>query len=319
MILASIYLVIGFILLWFSSDRSVLYAKQASYAFHISGLFLGFMLMAIVTGLPELLVAIQATLSDTASLSVGDLIGSNFVNISLALGIPATWWGAIVVKEDFFRKQILLLGFIILIMAILFTLPTLGFMTGVFLTACYCLSLWWLWSTRHIKHETLDPNHTFIVETASKWLIAVKFLASLLLVVVAANICVEYALEIITYFGLRPEIVGATIFAFGTSLPEIILSFQAIRKKEYELALGNALGSNLANATLFLGILALSAAQPLQVNTIRHLAPFMFGAHGLVGYAIIRKRKIDKKDGIILLLLYISFILYESFNIYTRA
>lgn len=306
-------------LLWWSGDGVVRYSLATSHILGISGLFIGFALIAFATGLPELVVAIMSTVSGASQMSAGDIIGSNFIDVSLVLGLPALMIRSLHVPKEQFRHLIILLFTITLLMAIIFSLGSLTRVHGLCLVIGYLAAIWWLWRTRQttiiardhaeIQQEKIEQQE----HLTSKRALLIKLSAMLILLIAASYGAVYAALEIAKYYHISTTLIGATIFALGTSLPELTLSMHAVRKREHDLALGNSFGSVLAQGSFILGMLAMMSPDPIRLDPLRKIAPYMFLAYGIIGYGMIRRNKITKIDGLILTLLYGVFIAVEYF------
>ena len=313
-------LVCGLLILWWSGDKSVRYSRQASYLFGLSTFFIGFVIVSISTGIPELSVALTSVFNKVPNLSVGDIIGSNFTDISLVLGIPTVLFGAIYVRAKERKDLIFSLVLIFLVMGVVFLFGTLKPIHGLLLIGIYIFCLVEFWKSRHIevareeekKHiEEKLKKEKFLV---SKIGTVIKLLVSIALVLVSSQLCVFSAVKIAAFFKISIVSIGSTIIALGTSFPELALSISAVRRKDYSLALGNALGSVLEQGTLILGILAFSSKNSINVRSAISVAPFMFVAFGIVGYGIIKRNRINRLEGIALLLTYVAFIAYQIFH-----
>lgn len=309
-------LIIGFIALWLSSDRTILYTAHAAESFGLSKLFMGFVLLAVSTGLPELLVAIQSLLVNKAQLSVGDIVGSNFVDISLALGISATFVGPILVVEADRTRQLIMLSLSALIMIFVFSVNQLTKLHGALLILCYLVGIVWLWQTRRVslKHKEYGKflQQSYGISNDS---ILLRLFISLMLVIISSKICVSSALNIANNLTIPLDIIGASIFAAGTSLPEISLNVQAVRKRQYSLAIGNSVGSVFEQGALILGLLALSSPSPLTLHNLYGIVPFMFFSFCIVFYSIASNKTISRAAGLILMGAYILFVWYELWHL----
>jgi cation:H+ antiporter len=325
LILSFVGLVFGLVGLWWSSDKSVEFSLQLSKLFGITTFFIGFVLMAIATGLPELSIAIASLWHKVPGMAAGDILGSNLIDISLVLGLPAVIFGTLNVRKEEKLPLMLMLIVTSFVMAFVFIVGILTPIYGVILIALYFATVWWLWKTKAVKVvpqeeavEELSGDGERIKRVAlkAKIFVAIKLLFSLLLVVLFSKLSVDSAITITRYFALSTYIIGATIFAVGTSLPELALSFHAVRKKEYALAFGNAFGSVLEQATLILGFLAIGTKKPLDIIVLRPIAPLMFIAYAVVAHSLLKKTKVGRQEGlgrgegIILLLLFLVHLVY---------
>lgn len=316
------FLVLGFFTLALSSSRSIDYSLQAAEMFSISKLFVGFVLLAVSTGLPELLIAIQSLLLGEPMLSAGDIIGSNFVVVSLSFGFALAIFGPANLPSGggARKRQLRMLILSSLLMLFIFAIGTINRFIGLVLICIYVLGITYLWYTRKQTFEQEIGEQLEIaqkhIEYSSRPAVLMRLGGCLLLVIFSSKVCVDSALEIAQYFGLPLEMMGASIVAIGTSLPEIILNLQAVRKGNISLALGNSLGSVFEQGAFILGLLAIGSPQPIALYSLRPIAPFMFAAYGILGYQLWGDREFSKLDGVLLVSCYGLFLLYGLIRFY---
>jgi cation:H+ antiporter len=309
-------LLFSLILLWWAGEWVVRYGLIASRLFGYSRLFVGFVLLAVATGLPELSVALLAFFRGASGLGAGDIVGSNFVDISLVLGLPALIVSSIYVPRA--EKQVLMgmLGVTSYVMAVVFCLGRLHPWHSILLIPVFFIAMWLLWQTRHAK-EVVEDKFAQVKEKRQEEIYLpgkggtlVKLAASLSLLLVASQLVVYFAIAIAHDLKLSLEIIGSTFVAVGTSLPELTISIQSCRRKEYSLALGNSFGSVLEQGSLILGILALISPQPIDITPLYHIIPFMFSAFGIVAFGIGVRNKINRFEGAALVFLFCAYWVY---------
>ncbi len=306
----------GLIILWMSGNYSVKYIEELAHIFEVSTFFLGFVFMSIATGLPELSIAINSSLKGVASLSAGNIFGSNFVNVALVLGLTAFFTKVIIVPKNEYKNLKLMFFITVSIMGTVFCLKSLTRIHGLLLIGLYAYCLFFLWQFRFSKKVTKieKKSHDFL----SIVIVFLKLLISIAFLILASEVCINSAVSIAKLFYVPLEIIGATIIALGTSLPELSVSLNAIKKKDYSLALSNVFGSDLENTTLLLGITAILSKHPVEISPLRPLIPFVFLAFTIAGYAVMRRRTINRVDGLLLLFLYLVFMIYQYFCIQDR-
>jgi len=208
-------------------------------------------------------------------------------------------------------------------MALVFIIGVLTPLYGVALIALYFVSVWWLWKTKvtkvvpqqaAVKELAGNGNEKNGAELKIKLFVSLKLLFFLFLVLLFSKLSVDSAVAITRHFALNIYVIGATILAIGTSLPELALSFHAVRKKEYALAFGNSFGSVLEQATLILGFLVLGAGKSLDIAVLRPVAPLMFLSYAVVAHGILKKTNgqngIGRGEGILLLALFLAHLIY---------
>ncbi len=311
-------LILSLIMLWFSGDLSVKYSIKTAAAFKLTSLFVGFVLIAIATGLPELSIIIASLFEHVPAISAGTILGSNVCDISLVLGLAILIGGRnIQINKKECKDSLLMLFVASAAMAIVFFLGVLNKITGLILISVYFISIWWLWKNstkKEIAEEKKDQreaieNHDPFFKT--KWGVLLKLFGSIILVLISSEFAVRIALQLTKLLHLSLETVGATIFAIGTSLPEISLGLNAVKKREYSLALGNSLGSVLEQGTLLLGLLAFASPAAIDIRGLRTLVPFMFFSFGLIAFGIIKYKKIGKIAALLMFANFITFLIYQ--------
>lgn len=325
LILSFAGVIVGLVGLWWASDKAVSFSVQLSKLIGITTFFIGFVLLAIATGLPEFAIAVASLWHNVPGVAVGAILGSNLVDISLVLGLPAVIFGTLNVRTEEKLPLMLMLVVTSLVMASVFIIGILTPLYGGILIALYFVTIWWLWKTKAVRvvpqeeaveRLSADGKLTKRAALKVKMIVVIKLLFSILLVVLFSKLSVDSAISITRHFALNLYVIGATIFAIGTSLPELALSFHAVRKKEYALAFGNAFGSVLEQATLILGFLAIGTKKPLDITVLRPIAPLMFIAYAVVAHSLLKKTKIGRQEGlgrgegILLLVLFVAHLAY---------
>ncbi len=131
------------------------------------------------------------------------------------------------------------------------------------------------------------------------------------MILIASEFSVNCAIKLTSLLKFSLETVGATILAIGTSLPELTLAITAVKKKEYSLAIGNSLGSVLEQGTLLLGLLAFASDKPINIVPLRMLAPFMFLSFVILGFGILKRKKLTRIHGAIMVFVFVMFLVYQ--------
>ena len=213
--------------------------------FRIGEAAFGFLLISVSTSLPEFLIAVLSSSSGQGSLSVGNVLGANIVNLTLVLGLGALVRPIIVKREDTLEISRILLIISIIPMVLIYT-GNLDKFGGLLLLLAFFAYVYHI-SKRRL---TVVAGDGFSRRQASRSFLI--FTASIMGVLVAASFVVNSALSISEMTGIARTFLGATIVALGTTIPELTVTLQAVRKGHYSLALGNAIGSPLTNLTLVL-------------------------------------------------------------------
>ena len=255
LLLPALAIIIGFVLLIWSADKFVLGASNTARSFSISPLIVGVVIVGLGTSAPEMLVSAMAAADGNTGLSIGNAIGSNITNIGLMLGITAMLYPLQIHSKLLQREMPTLLVIIALSYFILWDME-LSFANGLLLLTLMFLMLGFtIWEAKNqpddaLSQEILEELPEQVSKGAAiKWL-----LIGILILIASSRILVWGAVEIAEYYQVSDLIIGLTIVAIGTSLPELAATITAARKKEYDLALGNIIGSNIFN---ILGVMAL--------------------------------------------------------------
>ncbi len=273
---------------------------------------IGFILVAFSTSLPELVVVTFSIMKpQTIGLSVGNVLGSNIVNICLILGACFLVM-AIKYPESagFFtrmaRNEVGNLNFGLFVASIVpLVLLYFGYATqiaGFLLIVLFAYNMYDLAKKREVVEEISD-----IAEKHDLKKYAAKAVLGIIGVVVCAYFIVESASFLALSVGIPPIVVGATVVAFGTSIPELATSLDSVRKGFLDLALGNVIGSCFINITLILGLTFLLSPFNVEISSFSKLAIFSLISNVVLGY-ILQNTKVSKREGALLIAIYIVFV-----------
>jgi cation:H+ antiporter len=296
------------LVLYKSSEWVLRYSLILSRKLGISTLVFGFIIVALSTSISELSVAIFSVISGKVGLSVGNLLGANFFNLTVVIGVSVLSYKIIHLNKKEENDLIELLFLSTLVTLLIFQGQQLSVVHGVILLVLFGMLVSKLYRGGRIKKEF----YSSIEE--SKRRIAFLFTVSIFLLLASSYFLVNSALGIANIFSLTATFVGMTIMSIGTTLPELSVQLRAIKNKEYGLAMGDLLGSCVINLTLILGILSILSPVAIEATSLLTLLPFLFIAIFVVWYAISNKKKFTRFEGAILIILYLLFIL-ESFGI----
>ncbi|MBD8511180.1 calcium/sodium antiporter [Photobacterium sp. WH24] len=256
MITASIAILLGFALLVWSADKFVDGAAASAGYLGMPPLLIGMVIVGFGTSAPEMVVSAMASIDGKPELALGNALGSNIVNIGLILGITAII-APIAVQSNIIRKELPLLILIGILAGILLWDGELTRVEAVvLLIGFFGLIGWSIYSALKGKGDTLESEtanelkaNNMPLKKAVMWL-----LIGLVLLVVSSRILVWGAVTIAQSLGVSDLIIGLTIVALGTSLPELAASVAAARKGEHDIAIGNVVGSNMFNILAVIGI-----------------------------------------------------------------
>ncbi|EOD55789.1 calcium/sodium antiporter [Aeromonas molluscorum] len=266
MTLAFVALIAGLALLVWSADKFVDGAAATARYAGMPPLLIGMVIIGFGTSAPEMVVSALASMQGNPALALGNAYGSNITNIALILGLTAII-SPIAVSSQVVRKEIpILLGITLLTGALLLD-GHLGRGDALILGLVFVgLMGWSIWAGITGKGDALDADVNVEIDSEAMPLKKAIFwlIVGLVLLVGASRLLVWGAVTIAQAFGISDLVIGLTIVAIGTSLPELASSLMAIKKKEHDLALGNVLGSNLFNTLAVVGIAA--GIAPLDVD-----------------------------------------------------
>jgi len=269
-ILTVVYFVVGLAALVFGADMLVKGAARLAARTGLSPVVIGLTVVAFGTSAPELAVSLGAAIRGDADLAVGNVVGSNIANVLLVLGTAAAVGGGLVVARRIVRIDVpIMIGLSVLLLA--FGLDNgLNRLEGtVFVVILIAYIAWTVVAAR--KDPTVADDHEFDefdpdnLETTSAWKDAGLLVAGLVLLVVGSTALVEAASTVAEALGVSHLIVGLTVVAIGTSLPELATSVVAAARGQRDLAVGNAVGSNLFNILAVLGVTALVSPDSIPV------------------------------------------------------
>lgn len=309
MLVELLTLVIFIAILAKSSGLVVENAEKLAVFFRISTLAIGLLLVAVSTSLPELSVSVASSTAKQGAIAAGNVFGSNIANVLLVLGLGAFLYGFRVRRESLPDIALVLMLTTLISVYILFhvqiTGQALGFYEGVLLLLIF---LWY--ANRLLKKKNIQGMAPAKEMGRHEGLKAFLFFGlGIVGVIISSNFVVDSAVALADIAGLSKSFIGATLIALGTSLPELTIDLQAIRRKQYGLALGDAIGSIMANMTLVLG--AAAAISPIIVNLDVFSAALLFAvaANMVFLYIAAVKGKFGRKDGLLLLGLYALYLI----------
>ena len=254
MILNIILLIIGFIILIKGADYFVDGVKSVAYHYHVPKILIGLTVVAFGTSAPELAVSIKSILSGNYDIVLGNVIGSNIMNILLILGVSSLFH-PLLVKKSLLKKELPITVFLTFLFAILlneslFTseiVNNFSRVDGIVLLGLFSIFLYCLIRETTIDDETQDNN-------MSLFKAIIYTLSGITMIIIGSNIVVKSACIIAEINGVSKKLISLTIVAFGTSLPELVTSVMATIKGEYDIAIGNIIGSNMFNIGIVIGL-----------------------------------------------------------------
>lgn len=323
MLMSAVYVIVGIALLTWAAERFVMGASATARNLGVSPMVIGLTVVGFGTSAPELVISAVAALRGNSGIAVGNAIGSNITNIALVLGITALI-RPLEVRSETLRREYPMLLFISFAVLLMLLDRQLEMRDGmVLLMGMMTVLIWMVWlGTRQPAADPLLAE--FEAEIPENWPMgkAVFWLAAgLVLLPLASRILVRGAVDIALWLGVNEVVIGLSVVAIGTSLPELAASVMSALKKEPDLAIGTIIGSNMFNT---LGVLGLAATiQPIAApqlllerdySIMLGLTVFLFLlAYGFGG----RPGHIQRRDGALLLLIFFSYfglVYYTTFH-----
>ncbi len=310
-----ILLIIGFIILIKGADIFVDGASAVAGNFKISKMLIGLTIVAFGTSAPELAVSIKSLLSGSGDIVLGNVIGSNILNILLILGISSLFH-SLSVKNNTVKKELPITILITTLFAVLLSDNLINHTKdnftrgdGITLILFFFVFIYYLISMARKKIDIDDKTEYMPLSKAF-----IFTTIGLISIILGSNLVVDHASNLAKILGISEKLIALTIIALGTSLPELVTSVMATRKGEYDIAIGNVVGSNIFNIGIVIGIpvALLGGISKVSFNQI-DLFIMLLSVILLFVFSY-KNQKITKKEGIIFLIL---FVIYYSYVIYT--
>ncbi len=309
---AVLMLLAGMILLLWSADRFVGSASLLARKWGMPPLLIGMIVVGFGTSAPEMTVSVLAALQGNSGLALGNAYGSNVTNIALILGLTALM-RPICVQSGVVQKELPLLLLVTAIAGYQLLDGQVSRLDAAVLLTLFLMLM--IWNFMQARRAPDDPLGADVDDSMTRTALTPRFttlwlLFSLLLLVVSSRLVVTGAVELAQWFGLSDLVIGLTVVAIGTSLPELASTLVAARRGEQELALGNVLGSNLFNTLIVVGLAASVAPLTVAAEVIRRDLPVMFGLTVLLlvfGIGRSGPGRINRWEGGLLLLIFVSY------------
>lgn len=311
MILNSVFILIGLVLLILGANWLVEGASSIAKKLGISALTIGLTIVAFGTSAPELAVNLISATSGNTELALGNVIGSNIFNIFMILGIAALIKPIGVqntsVKVEIPFNLLASLALIVLANDVLIdhnSTSVISRIDGVILLLLFCIFMYYNLLTGKASSDEVAPT----IEKRKTWLSVLMIFAGLALLVVGGRLIVLGAVDIATRLGVSQSIIGLTIVAAGTSLPELATSAIAAYKDKPDIAIGNVIGSNVFNVLFILGISAIITPLPAYTSANFDLSINILAGVFMLIFAVAGPgRKIDRREGAVLVAIFIAY------------
>ena len=304
-VLQCFLLALGFLMLVKGADWFVDGAAGIADRFGVPQLIIGLTIVAMGTSAPEAAVSITAGLKNNAGITIGNIVGSNILNILIILGITSLIV-AVAVANSTIRYEIPFMLFItVLLMGMGYTGQKISFWEGIVLWIVFLFYLGYLFVMAKKKQEDQSQEY----QKLPIWKLLLAVLVGLVAVVWGSDITVDAATALAKGFGLSERFIGLTIVALGTSLPELVTSVSAVIKGKADIAIGNIVGSNIFNILFVVGTTALIIPVVFEPKFL--IDTFIaFGAGLVLLLCVAKRKKLVRMHGVIMLIGYIAYFIY---------
>ena len=301
----------GLTLLIIAAESLVRGAVGVALKFNISTLVIGMTIVSFGTSAPELIVSIKAAISGHTEITIGNVVGSNIANIALILGITTILLPITVKRSSALIDWPIMMGATVLFYLFSLTNHQIEFYEGLIFTVGLIGFIFYMFrdAKKHNKKEILDVD-VEQVKKSNSYLNLFLIVVGIIGLAIGANWLLDGAVQIATNFGVSEHIIGVTIIAFGTSVPELITSVVAALKKHSDISIGNLLGSNIFNIFGVLGISALIKKIPVSTQVIQVDVFWLLATSFIIFPLMIKGFKINRLSGILLVVIYCTYLYF---------
>jgi len=308
MLFEVIFFILSCLFLVLSGSWTIKYITRLAASLRISHFSIGFIIMALATSFPELFVGISSALAKNPSISLGNVIGANILDLTLVIAIPALLGAGIKIKSKTLKRDSIMMLLTALAPLILTAFDkTLSRSDGVILILIFIVYGW------HLFTEKIDFKTNIEKKNTDKIINILFFLGSIMILFLSSKFVVKFGSEIANGIGLPAIFVGLLFISLGTTLPELTFNIHSVLKKKPDLAVGNSMGSVICNSLLVLGVT--SIIHPIQngFTIFFTSAIFMILISMLFIFFIKREKGLSITQAIILIILYVLFLMFEFF------
>lgn len=312
-----IMVLLGLVGLYFGGEWLVTGSSRLARSFGIPALVVGLTVVAFGTSTPEMLVSLQAALQGSSDISIGNVVGSNIANIGLILGLAALLH-PVTVRVEMLRREIPIMIAVSVLGFILLLDGEINRLDGVILLAAFG---GFLWVTLREAQRERKSDKVFAAEEAEleaeeepvilperRLFELGRLILGLVVLMVGARLTVDGAVALAREVGISELVIGITLVAVGTSLPELATSVIAALKKQSDIAIGNVVGSNIFNIVFILGVTSVITPIPVADN-IRQFDGLVMIAFAVIVFPLAMRLTLERREAIIFLASYAAFII----------
>ncbi len=305
MILQVFLLAAGFLFLVKGADWFVAGAAGIAKKMRISQLIIGLTIVAMGTSMPEAAVSITAALDKNAGIAVGNVVGSNILNILIILGITSIITNVAIQSSTLKYEIPFMIGITIILMLFGITGSKITFIEGCIFLILFIAFLVYLF----VMSQKGDVQDETVIKDNPVWKCLLLIIIGIILIIKGSDFAVSGATEIARYFGISERFIGLTIVALGTSLPELVTSVTAAKQGNAGIAIGNIVGSNIFNILFILGATAVICPVPFESKFIVDTGIAILSAVLLL-IGTLKHKELRRPFGIVMLLCYAAYFIY---------
>lgn len=298
-------LIIGFVLLIKGADFFVDGSSSVAKRLKVPSLIIGLTIVAMGTSMPECAVSVSAAIGGNNELAIANVVGSNIFNLMAICGLCAVMCPMAIQKNSLLQEYPISVGAAAILMVFGLTGMSVGRIEGVIMLLAFGAFLTWTVKTALKSRKEAEEEY----EVLPVWKCILFIVGGMAAIVVGADFVVDSASAIAKSFGLSDNLIGLTIVAFGTSLPELVTSIVAARKNEVDMALGNVIGSNIFNILFVLGLSGLISPMTFIGENIVDII-VLIGVSALVWLMVWPKKQMNRVHGAIMLAVYTAYVVY---------
>lgn len=304
-----VLLVIGFLLLIKGADFFVEGSASVAKKLHVPTMIIGLTIVAMGTSAPECAVSISASLQGSNAMAISNVVGSNIFNLMVVCGFCALFTPLVVHVKTLKQEFPFSILVVVVMLAAGYFGRQLGRIDGIIMLALFVFFLIWMVKSAlkaRADNEIIEEED---VKDLGNLQCAIYIIGGIIAIIFGGDMVVDSATEIARTFGLSENLIGLTIVAFGTSLPELVTSMVAAKKGEVDMALGNVIGSNIFNILLVAGATAVVSPMVFSIENIIDLVILIVMSLLVWSFAS-SKKSIKRSEGIFMLIIYVAYIVY---------
>jgi cation:H+ antiporter len=316
-VIATLEILGGFVLLLFGAEFLVRGAVALARRFDVSPMIIGMTIVAYGTTAPELVVSVEAALSGAPGISVGNVVGSNIANILLILGTASLVHPIRCAPRLIYRDSSVMLGAAFLFVGLALT-GTISQTQGILMIAAivsYSLYTYWAERRRSKADDIFEREaEEFAEGPQSVWLALLAVIGGIVSVVVGARILISGAVVAARFFGVGEEVIGLTLVAIGTSLPELATAVVAAWRRHADVAIGNVIGANIYNVLAIMGVVSIISPLEIPAQIVRFDIWFMLAVTLALLVAVVVFKGVTRAIGIVFLGTYAVYVILQYYG-----